>query len=362
VVRYGSRAHLGGEAHAAFWRAVEAGPDWGAVLERAAQHRVRPTLYAHLKGTGALPPDALGRLGDTGRAWAATALFLSAEMAEVAGLLRQQAVPFLVLKGPSLADAYGGAALRPFVDNDVLVRPGDFGRVAEALAGAGFWSPPASTLRLRGLLWVYGERPFGRVRGGRGSTVDVHTRLVPLAYGAGPPFETLRARARGVRVAGAEVPALAWEDLLVLLAVNALKDQWDRLRLAADVAEVARLVGDWDVVEERARRAGAARALRLALLVAAAEVAAEVPDAVLARARSDRRAARLAADVGEHLARADRRGVRSRARLTLLAPDGFRGQARYLGYVALRRLAGPLLTPSGEPPHPDRAALANRRG
>ena len=361
VVRYGSRAHLEGAAGAAFWRAVAAEPDWRRVLTLGAHHRVLPTLYAHLKGAGALPPDSLRRLGEIARGWAATTLFLSAEMAEVARLLRQQGVPFLVLKGPSLAEAYGAAALRPFVDNDVLVRPPDFEAVAGALQGAGFWAPPRSRRRLGGYLRLHGEYPFGRVRSGRSSTVDVHTRLVPPGHGPRASFRALLGRSRPIRVRGAEVPALGWEDLLLALSVNALKDQWDRLRLAADVAETARRVEDWDAVWERARGEGAERALALALLVAAAEVGAELPGGALTRARADRRAVRLAAEVGRHLARAHAgpvRGARDRARLTLLAPDGLRGAGRYLGYVALRRLLGPLL--GGDAAHPDREKLSAR--
>lgn len=350
IVRLGSRARLDGGSAEAFWNAVTRGPDWETVLEMGSHHRVLPTLYAHLKGADVLPRPILDRLKGVARGWAAQVLFLSDEMAAIAGLLRERAVPFLVLKGPSLAAAYGGAALRPFVDNDLLVRRSDFGRVAGALSEAGFWTPPRHPGRLAWHLRVHGESTFGRVRNGRGSTVDLHTALVPPGYGLRPPFEALHARARTIAVGGGEVPVLGWEDLLLALSVNALKDQWDRVRLAADLAEVARFVEDWDRVGELARRGGARRALHLGLLISAAEVGAAYPEAVLREAAADQRAASLAASVRQHLAGAHRRPVlpaRDRARLVLLAPDGLRGQARYLGYVGVRRVLEPFLTPVG---------------
>ena len=134
---------------------------------------------------------------------------------------------------------------------------------------------------------------------------------------------------------------LGWDDLFLALSVNALKDQWDRLRLATDLAEVATRVGDWDRIAADAARFRCLRALNLAVLVAAGEVAGAFPEAVLRRARQDGRARALAAHVGASLAASDaghEASVRDRVRLNLLVQDGVRGQLRYVGYAAARRV------------------------
>ena len=224
VARLAAASELGPERAAAFRDAVAATDDWGSVLEVAAFHRVLPLLYVHLRNHASDPPArVVGPLRDHAVRYAGHVLFLSSEMARIGDRLRADGVPFLVLKGPSLTAAYGSVAKRPFVDNDLLVDRADFGRVERALLDLGFNQRKRSDRQQAGYLSVYGEYTFGRAAGDLASTVDVHTRLVPPGLPYDPDLNGLLVRAREVKVAGARVPALSWEDLLVALSVNALK-------------------------------------------------------------------------------------------------------------------------------------------
>lgn len=338
VVRLSARAALTDERRRALHEAVARGPAWDDVLRLGAVHRVLPQLDAHLGDV--FPPEVAAVVHQEVRRQAFHVLFLASEMARIARSLEASGIPYLVMKGPSMAEAYGGTAQRPYVDNDVLIRREDFGAVERLLLETGFRERKRSDRQQAGYLRIQGEYTFGRSVGSSPSTVDAHTRLLPLGFAFDGPFDALVRRAQRVPVAGKDVPALGWSDLFLTLAVNALKDQWNRLRLATDFAEVAGMIDDWDGLLDRASREQCLRATRLAVLVSAAEVGAVYPAAVIAAAEGDRRAAFLARAVSERLRQSHERGVmrnRDRVVLNVLAPDGLRGQLRYAGYAALRR-------------------------
>ncbi len=341
LVRLAARADLGPERSRAFRHAAEQPLDWTLAVRLAQYHRLVPLLFVHLRDHVPAAPEAVvSALHDAVRKTSVHVLFLSSEMARVARRLDRDGVPYLVFKGPSLAEAYGSVAKRPFVDNDILVHREDFGRVERALLDLGFGTQKRSDRQQSGYLWVHGEYTFRRMVGAARSAVDVHTNLVPFGFSYAPSFGELRGRARTLDVAGTGVPVLGWDDLFLTLSVNALKDQWDRLRLATDLAEVARLVDDWDAVGARAAQLGSRRAVHLAVLVAADEVGGEFPPHLVRQSRQDRRAqalARRARAFFETSAETRVRSGRGRASLNLLVQDGLRGQLRYSGFAAVRR-------------------------
>ena len=320
--------------------------EWADVLQLGAHHKLLPLLHAHLRTHDAVPEAVRALLLARARVTSQQALFLLAEMARIGDRLRSEEIPFVILKGPSLADAYGGLAKRPFLDNDMLVDPESFPRVERALLDLGFQERKRSPLQQRGYLYVHGEYTFGRRVGPMGSTVDVHTRLVPFGYRYAPRVRDLLDRSRDVPVAGSSVPAPSWEDTFMALCVNALKDQWDRLRLATDVAQVADRVEDWDSVRRVARQFGVARAVHLAVVLAADVLDATFPDDVLGAARKDPRVARLARYVRQTWATdTPVSSIVDRAKLTLLVQDGLGGQLRYASYTVVRRAAERFVSP-----------------
>ena len=336
-----ARAELPPERIAAFRERAEE-VKWETVLELAAYHRLVPLLYVHIRdhASDLAPEGVQALLRDAAMSRTVQVLFLSSEMGRIAKRLQQDNIPFLVLKGPSLAEAFGDISQRPFVDNDLLVRRADFKRVGEALLALGFGRREQGPLQTAAYLFVHGEYTFGRAIGTQISTADIHTDLVPIGYPYKVPFETLLARARSLDIAGVSAPVLSWEDLFIALSVNALKDQWNRLRLASDLAEVGALV-DWSVIRDQSARGRCLRAVRLAVLVAVDEVDAAFPEDVVADARSDERAVELAEEIRLHLRSFHEAHVldgKDRARLNLLAQDDIRARVRYSSYVAFRRL------------------------
>lgn len=347
VLKLAAKATFGDGDAAALADHVARGLNWQGLYTDVMRHGLMARLYARLTTSVQVPPpgDGYARLMQSLHhavtPYTALTLFLTAEMRALAEILDRVSLPYLVLKGPSLAEAYGGLGYRPFVDNDLLIRREDFERADAALSAAGWAREPRSRARLRTYLYIHGEVTFSRHAIGQTSTLDVHTALVPPGMSYRESFDDLHTRAQRILVAGASVPALSWEDLLIALAVNGLKDQWRRLRLVSDVAAVATMVTDWSAVEARAEAAGSLRTLHVALLLADREAASPPPAPVLERAAADAQAVRLAEWVGATLHRPANDHVQTfadRTRLYLRSQDHWTGGARYVSFVAFRRL------------------------
>lgn len=352
LVRLASRSVLDPERVSKLRAAAGAAADWDRVVKLGAYHKTLPLLHFHLNewAEDVTPTKVLSTLRAYTRRTSAHILFLLSETARIAGGLEAAGVPFLVLKGPSLAEAYGSVAKRPFIDNDLLIHREDFGTVERVLLDLGFQQRKRSDTQQAAYLSVHGEYTFGRQENGFVSTVDVHTRLVPFGLSYAPSLEDLVKRSRTIRAGGAEVTVLSWEDTFLALAVNALKDQWDRLRLATDLAEVASMVRDWDALVERAEQNGVLRAVHLAVLIVADTVGSAFPEDIVGRARGDRKAVSLAEDAVRFVASSDERGVRpgyERFKLNMLVQDTLIGQLRYAGYAAVRRVTERLVATPG---------------
>lgn len=345
VVRLAAASPFGDAEAAALGALLRTDLDWEKLYAEAVHHRLQARLYVRIQQYRDVEAVGLKRLTNTLQqavtGQVALSLFLTSEMAHLARALHAASIPYLVLKGPSLAEAYGGIGSRPFVDNDLLIRRADFDRADDVFLAAGFQRTAKPPGRLAGYLYIHGEVTYGRQVSGQISTLDVHTALVPPGMSYGETFASLHGRSRPMRVGGVDVPILSWEDLLTALAINGLKDHWSRLRLVGDVAAVVPFVSDWDALLGRAQKAGALRAVHLALLLAANEAHAVLPPAVLRQAQADGRAADLAQWLGTYLRGLTTNGLmdlRSRARLTLRVQDGLLGQLKYSAFVLLRRV------------------------
>ena len=353
VLRLVSRPRLAPPHAEALAARIREGVDWDRLLALATDHRLLPLLYAHLRDHAQADADAptLALLRQAALRRAADVAFLSSEMAAIGERFARDGIPYLVLKGPTLSEAYGSNGLRPYSDNDLLVRRRDFPSVEAALLGMGFRQRKRSDRQQSAYLAIHGEYTFGRADGPFVSTVDVHTRLVPMGFEFSPSFDDVASRSRAIEVAGRPVPVLSWEDLFLALSVNALKDQWSHLRLAADLAAVSEMVGDWGEVRARARAGRHRRGLLLSVLVTERLVGGGFPPDLVRAAQADRRAVRLADLACAHLGVAgldQPLSLLDRSRLNVSVQDGAVPALRYVLYTALRRTLGVIVTPPGK--------------
>jgi hypothetical protein len=232
------------------------GADSDKLRELAAFHRVQPLLDARLGEHAS---------GTEMRARVAHNLRLTAELIRLTKAFASAEIPVLPHKGPLLADAaYGDLALREFTDLDLLIHASDLPRAITVLAEHGYhapdelaWLSPTALLR-----WS----PEMTYRSGRGVAVDLHWRLTPSHYTVQLDPEILWRSRTSITLAGSQIPTIAPEALLLLLAVHGAKHAWECLGWLADIAWLlnANQKLRWQGVMALAPNFGCQRAVALA--------------------------------------------------------------------------------------------------
>jgi hypothetical protein len=283
--------------------ALAAEVDWPALLRLAERHRLVPHLHRHLRPSwNTLPADFAAGLRARFAAGARRALLLAGELHAVLGALSHAGVRALAYKGPALAvDAYGDLAMRTLSDLDLLVPPAEVPRAMDVLAARGYAPRHALTpARERAFRRVDGDYPLWRE--GTETLVELHAHASSLRFGVRLSTDEMVARARPVRVGGADVLAPAVDDLLLALALHGAKHRWARLEWIAAFAEVAR--ASPDALAFALRRAPGLRmrrVLALALRVARDVVGLLLSVEVSAAVSDDGPLTGLAAEVGRVL-------------------------------------------------------------
>ncbi len=272
-------------------------------MAAARAHGILPVLCRELDSLQHLvPPDVQARLREDAQDIARRNLALVGELLQLSELLTRHHIPFLALKGPALALlAYGDPALRQFRDLDILVRRSDVTRASDVLTARGYQPrlklTPAREAAFRA---AFCEHEFARPDG---MLVELHWAFFPRAFGFSLRFEDALAQGQPVRLGGSIVQTLGPEDLLVYLCAHGTYHRWVRLEWIVDVARLAGRAAaiDWSQVLERARALGAARMLRVGLLLAHDLFAVRLPERVTRNLLSDPAAVSLASHAQRRL-------------------------------------------------------------
>jgi hypothetical protein len=271
--------------------------DWGRLLNLAGRHGLRPLLYHHLQEAipDKVPPEFLDGLREEFQANARRNLLMTSELLRILALLRECGIPAIPYKGPILtATLYGNLALREFFDLDILVPAPQAVAAKQALVSAGYQpvlnlTPRQEAAVLRSGCEFEMEDPERRL------PVEIHWQIVSrhlsLSFDTGGLF----ARARAVRLGGADVPTLAPEDLLLVLSVHAAKHLWQSLSWICDLNELLHRHPelDWPRVQAQAKELGAERILRISLYLARELLGCELPAGIAQEIAADTRVAPL---------------------------------------------------------------------
>jgi hypothetical protein len=270
--------------------------DWGLTIRLAASHGMVPLLYSGLTNgsTGLLPESAVGALGARYEALAERSRRLAAELVRLLPLFEAQGIPAISFKGPELGVlAYGDLTLRPYGDLDLLLATQDVVRAEavlykEGYRAAGSWE------------WSF----FFANDAGLG--VDLHSQIGPPWDPVPAEFDEWFASRQGVSLDGGMVQTLAVEHLLLVLAIQFVRDGRSRTQRLIQLCDVAGLVWthpalDWGFVIDRARAIGGLRALLLHLLLVRDLLATPLPQAIEHCIARDRTLPRLARTVRSKL-------------------------------------------------------------
>jgi hypothetical protein len=287
--------------------------DWVYLLQLAEQHGVMPLLSGNLQtlgvdtiGQSAIPQFVFDRLQLVGQLNTLRNLFLVGELVKLLDLLKQQGVPAIPFKGPTLAAlAYGNISLRKAGDLDILVHEQDFRKARDILLAQGYQPvvQPWFLDEAQETAYLESRNEYTLIHPETQVCIDLHRRLaagdfflMPIDFEQLWNFTILHQRLNPIAVAGRTLPALQAEDLLLYLCVHGSKHLWTRLAWICDVAELVRSHPqlNWDLVFQKAQTLGCDRMLSVGLLLANDLLGATISENVRQRAKANPKHQRLA--------------------------------------------------------------------
>lgn len=278
---------------------------WDAFVDLALQHRVLPMTFLRLSDIGpSIPPSVQTRIGQEYERIAIHNLASAAELVSILGMFSREAIAAMPFKGIVLAaSAYGNLLARSAGDIDLLVRFRDIARATELLRARGY--EMETSIRADGTPEIPGCFEYSFHRRADGMVVEMRWRLDMSwrRFGRDLGLDWAWPHRRTVLLAGAEVPDIDPEILLLILCMHGSKHVWSRLVWICDVAKLlaASPALDWPMVLSEAARLGLGRPVRLGVLLAHRIAGATVPPEILRRCASDRTASRLARHFESHL-------------------------------------------------------------
>ena len=266
--------------------------EWDGLIQQSGRHGVAPLLYQRLESLSSgttIPASIVQRLREIYlySTWKNTQLYH--ELAKVLGILQDDNIPVIALKGAHLAEVVcGNIALRPMSDVDLLVKKTDLSRVEEKLLEMGYGPPERSSIEEQ---CEKSHHLVGFTKPGA-APIEIHWTIeLPTS-----PFtidvDGLWKRARPATIADVKVLMLSPEDLLLHLCLHATYHHFFGygLRPFCDISETIRHYQDeidWEQIQRRIRQWGAGNCVYLTLLLARELLEAAVPDEVLNALKPD---------------------------------------------------------------------------
>lgn len=317
--------------------------DWTAMVSIALEHGVAGLLCRRLLSDAddLLPADirdAAARFLDEMSARYAEGV---AQLLDLLSDLAAAGVVAAPFKGPALARvAYAEPALRGFRDLDILINEADVPSALSVLRRRGYQSQYPDLIgwhlqayhRYNGqdVLFAAGLLP-----------VEPHWQLGQSTLAARLDIGAMLRRCVPITLTGQTVSVLSPEDALLAMTFHGAKEEWVSLKGIVDVAELlsAHPALDWEVLLERAKRAGLRRVLLLGLHLASEMLNAPVPRNIRELIATDRALLRLGAVV------AGRMFTVPVVERSVFAVSSFRWQMRERMRDRLRYVGATITTP-----------------
>jgi hypothetical protein len=237
----------------------------GQVGTAAAEHGVTNMLYLSTRGVEELDPELRSLLGTVYHLNLTHHMKVIGELTALDKVLQAADIPYMVLKGPVLAEViYPRNDLRAYGDLDLAIPHGRFGDAISALleGGCDIFDRNWRVIRREVRGQVHMTARFG-------TTIDVHWHLINRASvrrGFSIDMDTMFERARRVSLDGPRVLTPDSTDTLLHLTLHAGLSGAAKLAWLKDIDRTAvdpQL--DWDDVVRRAREWGVAEITALTL-------------------------------------------------------------------------------------------------
>jgi hypothetical protein len=245
-------------------------PKLDGLARAAAYHGVVGYVHEAFGHTDLLPDAEQARIATFRERTVQAHLRVMADLSHLRAVLDAAGIPWLVMKGPTLAlPVHGRVEMRSYGDLDVLVEPHLFGQAIEALEARG--------CRLVDQNWtLFRDQLKGELQLllPAGTKLDLHWHLInerTVRDTFSIDIAGVLDRRRDVRVGSCSVPTLSPEDTLVYVATHATLSGADRLIWLKDVERLVTLeFAPVSEVQTRARQWDANLPLSAAMTRAAA--------------------------------------------------------------------------------------------
>lgn len=196
---------------------------WEPILETIVAQRLAGASLDFATAFGVVMPEHV-RQTLTAARYHERCFTLLAELsaATITGVLRRADVPFVVVKGPSIAQLDPVPGARPFVDADLLVPPNRFEDAMSAAIDAGFGYDTDRPAR------AYYERlcyEGVNLVDSDGRSIDIHHHVPPWWAGRHLTYEHVANDVRTRRIGGEEVPLAGPTSNLFIAALHLVSDR-----------------------------------------------------------------------------------------------------------------------------------------
>jgi hypothetical protein len=247
----------------------------------AADHGVTNLVYLSLRALPDLDPELLSLLTTVYHLNLTHHMKVLGDVTRLGAALDRQAVPFMVVKGPVLAEVvYPRNDLRAYDDVDLVVPRRHFADAISALIGADCDVLDRNWRRIRREM-----RGQVHMTGHYGTSVDVHWHLLnrsSVRSAFRVEMDRLFERSRRVSLDGPEVMTLDPIDTLLHLALHAGLSGGAKLSWLKDIERAAaREPIEWDELMRRARGWGAGEVIAVSFRRSRALLGAPIPDEVI---------------------------------------------------------------------------------
>ena len=262
------------------------GVDWDTVWRSCQWHRLSGILFRHLRASefrGRVPAETLNAYRSVYMINSARHLRDVTELTRVLGVLRDESIPVILLKGAALVRTlYREPGVRPMGDLDLLV-PRSRLNDAQAAVQRGGYVPVDDG---RDEHWAMHQHLPRLIGGAHPVAIEVHGHVVRLDSPLAFDIEEFWQRAQPLAADGAPCSVLAPEDQLIHLALNFFRDRRYHSRGAlgqlCDLSETIRQYPiDWRAVVDRGARYRIGGPFACSLQLARSLMDAPIPDGVV---------------------------------------------------------------------------------
>ncbi|MCK5003973.1 MAG: nucleotidyltransferase family protein [Candidatus Aminicenantes bacterium] len=264
--------------------------DWEGVMSLSINHGTLPVVYKKISKlkTGLIPSEVLLRFKDVYHKIVRWNLIQSNQLIKVLKILKKNDIKAIPIKGPVISmQAYGDIGYRMFQDLDLIILPDGFINVYDLLCKEGY-EPSIKLSEKKKKLWNRFRRDIEFKKGK--TLIDIHQRI-SQGNSSFDIFKEQFERTEVVGILDQKIDVLSVEDTIVYLCINSAKDQWNSLRMVADLSFLIRSDPeiDWEVLIKNARSRGILRMILSGLLFISVITKESLPEIVMMEIQKDNR-------------------------------------------------------------------------